>query len=83
MEVSIHPFPLFLKLLINPRIVNDIRQKNSGIVFRRTPTVGDALIYILYEGDYQAMGKDGVQIPPPANSLSPQKPSMLFDTTIL
>ena len=33
-------------------------------MFRRTPTIGDALIYVLYEGDYEAMKRDGIEIPP-------------------
>ena len=62
------------------RVVETIRA-GQGAVFRKTMTIGDALIFLLYEGDYDAMKRDSVEIPPPeTRSLSPRKPGMLFHT---
>ena len=64
-------------LLTIPSLVKEIREVTEAM-FRRTPTLGDALIYLLYGGDYEAMNRDGVKIPPPARSPGLRIPSTSF-----
>ena len=62
------------------RVIETIRA-GQGAIFRKTMTIGDALIFLLYEGDYNTMKRDNVEIPPPeTHSLSPRKPGTLFHT---
>ena len=42
----------------------------TAFKFRKTPTIADAIVYILYEADYHAMKADGISIPPPEKASS-------------
>lgn len=58
------------------RAIIPIRDNIPTRRFRRTPTLGDALVVFLYDGNEQAIASDGIIVPPPASSLSPTKPGM-------
>jgi hypothetical protein len=64
---------LYCHYLTLSRYVREIRDAPKQSKFRKMPTVGDALIFILYNGNYTDMGKDGLSIPPPSGSQSPKK----------
>jgi len=74
MEVSTPPLFLPLGFLIGPRVVLEICGM-PGAIFCKMPLIGNAVIYIIYGGDYVAMKKDGISIPPPANPISPNSTS--------
>lgn len=77
MDVSFHAFSLDSLSLkdMSIRTVQALKDASVGVMFRRMPTVGDAIIFLLYRGDYSAMRDDGVSIPLPG-SQSPQKQGM-------
>lgn len=51
---------------------NAVNRKSEFPIFRRFDTVVHALVYLLYEGNYNAMEADGVPVPRPL-SQSPKK----------
>ena len=75
MEVSHCSFPLcsYTLLIEVSRLVQEIKEGPKPCTFRKLSTVAEALIFLLYKGDYNAINDAGISILPPRGSQSPSK----------